>query len=314
MKRDTVNYLAAGGTALAVLGFLAGLLVVITGEGGATERYIARYENVSGVKQGTPVYFEGYRVGHVESIDPETGRDALRFRVALAIDADWPVPEGSVARIASAGLLADAVIGIRKGDGPGTIEPGGALRTSESAGALETVNELAAKISKLTEERVDPLLALLNERLGAILGGLENDVPKVLGKADSLLEELNETGRSVNQLLSEENRERVAASLRDFQAGTENLKTVSADLERTQARLDKLLADFGEAFDTNRRHLRQTLLGMRQTVADMALRIETIGHNLEAASRNVNEFSREVRRNPARLLDSPPADNPEQKP
>ena len=59
-------------------------IVTLSGGSGATDAYHAMYRNVTGVKFGTQVLYEGYPIGQVEAVTPvpEGGRHALprRFR------------------------------------------------------------------------------------------------------------------------------------------------------------------------------------------------------------------------------------------
>lgn len=57
MKRDNVNYLLVGAfvAVMLVLGFI--LLTAVTGRSGPTDEYRVFYDNVSGLKFGTGVYY-----------------------------------------------------------------------------------------------------------------------------------------------------------------------------------------------------------------------------------------------------------------
>ncbi|MEJ2576417.1 MAG: MlaD family protein, partial [Gammaproteobacteria bacterium] len=70
MKRDSINYLIVGSVVLAALGLLLYVLYRLTGGVDENTRYHVHYPNVGGLRQGTPVTYEGYKIGVVAAIDP----------------------------------------------------------------------------------------------------------------------------------------------------------------------------------------------------------------------------------------------------
>ncbi|MDH5437080.1 MAG: MCE family protein, partial [Gammaproteobacteria bacterium] len=61
MRNDKINYMVVGSFVLSAFVVLIGVLFYITGNTGDKEKYYSIYSNVSGVKRGTPVTYEGYR-------------------------------------------------------------------------------------------------------------------------------------------------------------------------------------------------------------------------------------------------------------
>ena len=110
MKRDTINYVAVGGFVLAMLVALAALLFAITGRSGLMDTYYVQYKNVSGLKYGTPVYYQGYSIGQVDEIAPVHNGGGTRYRVTVSVQNGWPIPKDSIAAIMATGLLADVSI------------------------------------------------------------------------------------------------------------------------------------------------------------------------------------------------------------
>ena len=83
MKRDTINYVAVGAVVLAALVLLLVGLALITGRSGAATDYFVHYRNVTGLRYGAPVFYEGYRIGEVAAIEPERSSS-----LALLLPAD----------------------------------------------------------------------------------------------------------------------------------------------------------------------------------------------------------------------------------
>ncbi|MBI3113149.1 MAG: MCE family protein, partial [Rhodospirillales bacterium] len=68
MRSSKINYLLVG---VFVIGMVVALVVsvaLLTGRTGATDLYYSYYENVTGVKFGTQVVYEGYPIGQVEQV------------------------------------------------------------------------------------------------------------------------------------------------------------------------------------------------------------------------------------------------------
>jgi phospholipid/cholesterol/gamma-HCH transport system substrate-binding protein len=80
-------------------------------------------------------------------------------------------------------------------------------------------------------------------------------------------------------------------------------------LRNTRARLDAALVELGAIAKENRPEVRHAVADLGKILAALSSRMDAITHHLDSASRNLDQFSREIRRNPNRLLLSPPADD-----
>ena len=304
MKRDSVNYVLVGVAVLVAFGLLLATLMTITGRGGSTDSYHVYYDNVTGLSYGAPVFYEGFRIGQVSGIEPDRGGDKTRYKVELALRSDWPIPDDSVARLQSSGLLADTSVGIREGQSKSMHAPGAEIAGVAGGDIFAAMNDLAGELTILARDRVRPLVDNLATRLDSISGTIDGNLPALVADTRELMQRLNRAAEGVNGLLDKPNQEAIAASLRD-------VRQVAAELKNTQQRADTLLASLNDTVAENRPELRQTVLDLEQTVGAIAQRIDAITHHLESSSRNLDEFAREIRRNPNRLLFTPSADEVE---
>src|ERR1700755_3643262 len=99
MKRDNVNYLLVGIVVVAAFVLLLGALTMISGRTGGTSAYYTHYHNVTGLRFGAPVFYEGYRIGQVGDVTPERGGKSITYKVELDVRKDWPIPKDSNARL-----------------------------------------------------------------------------------------------------------------------------------------------------------------------------------------------------------------------
>lgn len=305
MKRDHVNYTLVGAVVLVALALLLFALFLITGRRGGEADYHTYYRNVTGLRAGAPVFYQGYRIGQVDDVVPERGEDGTRYRIALSLRGDWPIPEDSVARLQSSGLLADVTIAIREGTKKSPLPVGAEIKGEESTDIFGAMNELAAEVTTLTRSQITPLIRNLSERVDSITSSLDKGTPEVLNQARELLVRLTQASDSVNDLLKPANREAISGILGDVRA-------LSRDLDESKANLDSALKDIAALTRQNRPGVDAAVTDLRAVLASLSSRIDTIVHHLDSASRNVDEFSREIRKNPNRLLLSPKADAPEE--
>lgn len=305
MKRDHVNYTLVGAVVLVALALLLVALVLITGKRGGEVDYHTYYRNVTGLRASAPVFYQGYRIGQVDDVVPERGGEGTRYRVALSLRADWPIPDDSVARLQSSGLLADVTVAIREGTAKTSLPVGAEIKGEESTDIFGAMNELAAEVTTLTRSQITPLIRNLSERVDSITGSLDKGTPEVLNQARELLERLTQASDSVNDLLKPANREAISGILGDVRA-------LSRDLDESKANLDSALRDIAALTRQNKPGVDAAVVDLRAVLASLSSRIDTIVHHLDSASRNVDEFSREIRKNPNRLLLAPKTDAPEE--
>jgi len=304
MKRDRVNYVLVGAAVLVAFGLLLATLMAITGRGGAQTQYHVYYDNVTGLAYGAPVFYEGYRIGQVDAIEPErNGR--TRYKVFLDVRKDWPIPDDSVARLQSSGLLADMSVGIKEGESPQMLKPGSEIKGLGGGDLFAAMNDLAGELTVLTRDRIRPLIDTLATRIDSITGTIDDNLPEIVVQTRELMVKLNTAAANVNDIVGGANKQAIADTLADIRA-------VADELDETKARADALLSSLNATVEENRPEIRQTVLDLQQTVSAIATRIDAITHHLESSSRNIDEFSREIRRNPNRLLFTPKADDVEE--
>jgi len=301
MKRDNINYVAVGVVVLAAFILLLAALAMITGRSGASTAYYTHYHNVTGLRYGAPVFYEGFRIGQVGAIAPDRDAKGIRYKVELDVRRDWPIPKDSVAHMTATGLLADVAVGISEGKAKETAAPGSELAGAENADIFSAVNELAAQMTDLTRNQIAPLLKNLSEHVDSIASTIDKNTPELVEQSRALLGRLNHASDSMNDVLKSDNRAAIAGILANTNKLTEQLHT-------TQEKLDDALKQLDGIARENRSGVRDSVDDLRSILAALSGRIDSISQHLESASRNFDEFSREVRKSPNRLLLSPKAD------
>lgn len=309
MKRDSVNYVLVGAAVAAAFVLLLVALAVITGRGGASADYFTHYRNVTGLRYGAPVFYEGYRIGQVGTITPERKTDKegvlrISYKVELSVRRDWPIPNDSVARLTSTGLLADVAVGISEGTSKEVAAPGSELRGIENADIFQAVNELAGQLTELTRDQIAPLVKNLSQHVDSIASVIDKNTPELVEQSKQLLHRLNSASDSLNDVLKPDNRANVSTIL-------VNVRDLSKQLQTTQERLRDALDEVDALIRENRPGVRDAVNDLRATLAALSARIDSITQHLAIASRNFDEFSHEIRKHPNSLLLAPKADKVE---
>jgi len=310
VKRDNVNYLMVGIVVLAGFVLLLVALFIMTGRSGASTAYYTHYRNVTGLRYGAPVFYEGYRIGQVSAITPErkvstNGERGTRYKIKLAVRRDWPIPKDSLAHMTSTGLLADVAVGITEGSSKDVAVPGSELAGVEASDIFSALNELAGQLTELTRNQIAPLIKNLSQHVDSIASVIDKNTPELVAQSHALLTRLNSASDSLNEVLKPENRSNIAAIL-------SNARTVTKQLHDTQEKLDHTLAQLDSMASENRPGVRDSVDNLRAILSALSGRIDSITQHLEVASRNFDEFAREVRKSPNRILLSPKADNVEE--
>ncbi|MCP5142889.1 MAG: MCE family protein [Gammaproteobacteria bacterium] len=327
MKHDRINYFVVGGFVIGAFALLLWFLSTVSGESGPTDRYHVVYDNVSGLRFGTRVYYEGYLVGQIEEITPirKSGAGAgTRYRIDFSVQKDWSIPDDSEARITASGLLGQITIDIREGDSRTALQPGDEIKGQTGANMMAAINDVAGEMRSLAREVVRPMLLQLNERVDTVSVALEKSLeglaatvsPENRDNLTTLLaniregtetmkraaDEIHATATSARTLIGEVNTGSVNTMIDDFAVTARNAKALSAEMRDSRQRLDTTLGQLHDAVAENRPELREAVADLRGTMHSVASNIDDLLQQLDATARNMNDFSRQLKRNPAVLV------------
>ncbi len=337
MKRDSINYTVIGLFVVVAAIALLYVLMRVTGNTGPVDTYRVYYDNVSGAKFGTPVFYEGYRIGQVERIAPQRQGGGIRFELLLSVQQDWRIPEDSVASLSASGLLGTVALEIKAGHSQTSVAVGGTISPDERIDLMANLNATVKEYRGLPDEGIKPLLANVNTQVDSLAAELHRiatvdlrqlietatervDSPQIFAQIDSLLVKLNRSAGNIERLVGEQNQARVSGFLDEINLGAKELSGLIRKIETTRGHLDsvirrvdgvvtdanKLVNNADGLISENRPNLRAAIADMRKTLAVVAQNIDTIAYNLEGSSRNMNEFTRQIRENPGLLLGSSP--------
>jgi phospholipid/cholesterol/gamma-HCH transport system substrate-binding protein len=306
MKRENVNYLAVGSLVLVAFVLFLYMLYRLTGGVDENDLYIVHYANVGGLSEGTPVTYEGYKIGSVALIQPDRSQQPTRYRVELLIRDGWHIPRDSQARIYSEGLLAETVINIEEGISSDYLQPGDELQGILGADIFAAMNDVASNVNQLLKRDVRPLLDNLNNRISRLGEQVDARLPAILDSLQALVDTLKEAADSLPRILNSDTERQLKRVVANSESISENLLQLSQELRQTRASADQLLDQSQLALGENRENIRRAVTALRVTLEELSANTETILRNLEGTSHNMNEFSRQIRQNPALLISGKP--------
>lgn len=299
MRDPRLNYAVVGSFVLVVLVGLVVAIALLAGRTGATDRYHAHFEHVSGIAFGTQVLYQGFPIGQVEEIVPTEEPGAPRFRVEMSLRRGWPIDRDAVVRITQAGFLSAMALDIEGGDAAERLEPGSEIRSEEAPDVLAALQEVAGQLGELLQGSVRPVLESVGEQ-----------VPALLASARAFADGLNQTGARLNALLDDENVGRLRNVVQNAEQVSRDLAAVTGELDESRKRLDATMVALQRVVEENADEVGQAAGDLQYTLESVARTIDGLTYNLESMSRNMNEFSRQVRGNPGVLLrgTEPPAE------
>ncbi len=325
MKRDNINYLVVGTFVLIMFAMFFTLMYFVTGRTGPAEHYFVRYKNVSGLKFGTGVFYEGYRVGQIEEIVPAPASTGMEYILTLSIKREWKIPEDSIANIMSSGLISAVQIEISEGKSSKSLAPGGELEGREQLNLFAVLGDVAGEFGALSEDGVMPVLKNLNTRIDEISAEILHFQRKqlsplvetlnqrvnedLIGDAQALIAKLDNSAQQLEKILGSANQQQIEKFLVHIDDVALNLNELISRIEGTRTQMGETLAALKNLASANDEKVASTIRNansaMQQALEALTTvneHVATIMYNVEGSTRQLHEFSQSVRDNPARLI------------
>lgn len=215
----------------------------------------AEFATVAGLDDKAPVRVAGVRVGRVDGIR----LDGRRARVQLLLDQPLDLPQGTVARVASLGLLGDKYIELVPGPPggpslpPDAVLPGTAPPSFDEA--MAKLNDIGASIQKVT---------------GSLGSG------DLGGNLNRLIDDVMLTSQEIRMLVAE-NRANVAGTVRNFDQVS---ATLAQELPRLSNQMNRALDQIQGLIEENRGKFGDSL----ENVRDLTAKLQTSADNLNQIS------------------------------
>ena len=277
---------------------------------GPGRRYHAKFHNAAGLERGATVRFEGGpKIGRVEGVKIDL-KDPTLMDMEFSVKENLPIKTDSHVAILSFSPLGDNHLEVKAGSAGAPLAADGAILPADQYVGF---NELTEQINKIAPQAQE-LMGNLNQRV----------------------KELSVTIARVNDLLNDENRANISASVADLRGmlkedrplvkstlnnvnGASNkIGPLMDDLKKASAQADETLKKADAMLGENREDLRASIKRLRESldnVHDLTRRLdqtlnvneETIDEllsNLRDVSENLKEFTDIIKTRPSELIRS----------
>ena len=328
MRSNKINYLVVGTFVITALVGLVVSVAWLMGQTGPTERYHAIYRNVTGVKFGSQVFYEGYPIGQVTEVLPEERDGRMEFRISFDVREGWRIPVDSVAQVGASSLLSAVSLNITAGDSQTALKPGEQIASKEAGNLFDVVADVATDLQALAENDIKPLIQHLSRGGGVLADILEDDGQVIVEKVRLLVDDLSlrgpvitdqialfasdleDLGASLSQSAEEIRKIATPTNRRKLEGVLDHVDKAAASLDHLMIESNVMIGSASELLEGNQEGIRKAIEDLQHSSASLARHIDSVNHHMDGAARNMYEFSRQIRQNPGLLLGgTPPADN-----
>lgn len=226
----------------------------------SANKYFISFKDISGLGSSSPIYADGYKVGVVKNITYNY-HDLGQIMVEAEIDEQLRIPKGSSAEIES-DMLGNVKVNLLLATNPRErIMPGGTIQGDINSGALGQMKDMVPMLVSMMP-KLDSIVTSLNtllaepaivqslhnvqtitgdltvttRQLNGLLAGLNRQVPGMIGRADSLLD-------NTNRLVGNLNKIDVAGTMAKVDATLANVEEFTSQLNEGQGSLGLLMRD-----------------------------------------------------------------------
>lgn len=251
--------------------------------------YFAKFNDISGLTNSSPIYANGYKVGTVKAIDFDfQGNNGVV--VAFSLDENMRLPEGTTAAVES-DLMGNVQMKLMLSSaGKGIISVGDTIEGGQESGTIDQLSAMVPTIEKMLP-KLDSILMNVNMLLA------DPAIEMSLHNVHAITEDLTQSTRQLNTLLATVNgnvpamMNKANGVLDNTQRLTANLASV--DVATTMAQVDQTIANMKEL--TERINSNEGTLGLM-------MRDPTLYNNMTGTVASADSLLTNIRMHPKRYV------------
>lgn len=265
--------------------------------------YHVMYDNVGGLTESNPVFYQGLVVGKVNTIEIVKSNGKLLVEFALT-ERDLQIPKNTVASIFSDGLLGTKAINLVFGDSKELAESGDTLLPDLQSSITEEVTKQVLPIKEKAEKlivTVDSLIQSIsllfsNQSKNNLQHTIEN-MDKISSDFSGIVDDQKVRLRNISS-----NIESISKNLKDNNESLtgviKNMKSITDSI--AAANLVQTIKQTNEAVKQTSEVLAKINSGKGSL--GMLLNNDSLYNNLEASSKNLDRLLEDMRLHPSRYV------------
>ena len=295
---------------------IAAVLLIITvftlsgAFAGPARRFHAKFHNAAGLERGAAVRFAGGpKIGRVENVKIDA-KDPTLMDMEFSVKENLPIKTDSHVAILSFSPLGDNHLEVKAGSPTAPLAADGAILPADQYVGF---NELTEQINKIAPQAQE-LISNLNQRV--------KDLDVTIKRVNDLLNDQNRANISASiadlRGMLNEDRPVIKSTLNNVNSATTKIGPLLDDLKKTSAQADETLKKIDGMLGENREDIRASVKRLRESLnnvnsltrrLDQTLDInaETIDQllmNLRDVSENLREFTDIIKTRPSELIRS----------
>jgi phospholipid/cholesterol/gamma-HCH transport system substrate-binding protein len=255
------------------------------GTAGAT--YRTYFQFAAGIEPGATVRMGGVKAGRVEGlhVDPN---DPTRVEMVFSMRPGMQVKQDSLAKISSLGALGDNYLEITLGTAGATPLPPGSVVNSKEFFGIADLSEVLADLRPKIEKLADNL----NKRV--------EELQVTVARVNDLVNDQNRgnVAASISNVrgMLEENRPKLKATMTNIEATSAKMPALVDDFKKTIKQTDETLAKVDAMIGENRPDIRASIIELRKTLARTSEVVEQMDRTLGYNAENIDEILENMRR------------------
>lgn len=279
---------------LIVVALLVTTIFILSGKmNGNDIPHRAYFKSAGGIGPGAEVrYAGGPPVGRVTKVQPDP-QNPTRMEIDFDVDPKIPVKTDSTVGITSTSPLGDNFLGINPGTRDAPPAPKGSTLKGVDYTSLDDIKAMLAELGP----RADTLLDNLNDRVVAL--------KETMDRVNDLLSDQNRANVSASlsniRGMLEENRPAIHSTLDNINASSKKLGPLIDDFRKTSAQANDTLAHVDAMIGEDRPDIRQAVSSLRQALASAASLTDQLDRTMSANAENLDDIIENLRHVTANL-------------
>ena len=258
--------------------------------------FYAKYENVGGLTAGSPVFFNGYKVGMVSNVDL-LANENQQLLVNINIDKDFDIPINTICKIVNQDLMGSKSISLILGDDILLAEHGDTLTSEMQSSLQDEVNAQILPLKVKTEELIGSIDSVMMIITAVLNKDARENLRNTLRSLDETFELMNQTMIKVDKVI-DHNDDRISSIIKNLQDNNKNITSILNNLSSisddiAKSNIKSLLNTLAEA--SNKISNAEGSLGM-------FINDKELYSNLEKSSKELEKLIKDIKDNPKRYV------------